>query len=325
MPSPFLTLTLTRLRLTTLALLAAVLATGCQATAPGRPGASGGPILQTRNDLLSVQQLAGRLGLGVREQTRVVTTLTDGANTVVVYPDPGGRVFVNGQPVGQPGGIARIDGIVFVPEGMESAVRHALRSSPAPRPQPHTPQTPRGPVSGRVVLDPGHGGRDPGAIGVYGDFEKTVNLAVAQETARLLRERGMTVHLTRTTDTFIELDDRPAVARRADADLFVSIHADSCDRPRVRGFTVYVARQASTRTSLAAADVERRLRATGVTSRGIRQANFRVLVGSQAPAMLVELGYLSNPTESRQLASHEHQGRLARALAEGIAEALSAQ
>jgi N-acetylmuramoyl-L-alanine amidase len=89
-----------------------------------------------------------------------------------------------------------------------------------------------------IVIDPGHGGRDSGAS-AGGVLEKDVNLDVALKLTRLLREQGMRVTLTRGDDRFISLDDRSAVANRTGADLFVSIHANACGTPSVRGIEVY--------------------------------------------------------------------------------------
>lgn len=91
-----------------------------------------------------------------------------------------------------------------------------------------------------VVIDPGHGGIDPGAIGCTGVYEKEVVLATAQEVARLLEaSRRYRVKLTRTTDEFIALEERVAFARSIEADLFLSVHADALPEPGVRGASVY--------------------------------------------------------------------------------------
>lgn len=91
-----------------------------------------------------------------------------------------------------------------------------------------------------VVLDPGHGGKDPGAIGVSGTYEKHIAFAAAQELKRLLEADGRyRVRLTRSRDTFIHLEDRVAIAQAAGAQLFLSMHADAVGDPRVRGASVY--------------------------------------------------------------------------------------
>ena len=122
----------------------------------------------------------------------------------------------------------------------------AAAETPAPPPE-KAPAEPAGkPVTSRsggrplVVIDSGHGGKDVGAIAVTGGYEKEVTLAIARETARILRERGrVRVKLTRDEDRFIPLGGRVRIARDARADLFISIHADSAPNDQARGASVY--------------------------------------------------------------------------------------
>lgn len=111
---------------------------------------------------------------------------------------------------------------------------------PAPEPQtPVIPQNRKGPKP-MIVIDAGHGGDDPGAIGAGGAKEKNVTLAVAQELKSQLEATGRyRVHLTRSTDKFIKLQDRVAIGRKQNADLFISLHADSIDKPNVSGASIY--------------------------------------------------------------------------------------
>lgn len=109
----------------------------------------------------------------------------------------------------------------------------------ARRAAPHAPPHPARPLP-LVMLDPGHGGKDPGAIGYTGTYEKHVALATAQELQRLLMASGKyRVQLTRGTDNFIKLEDRVGIAQHAGAALFVSMHADSIPDPKIRGASVY--------------------------------------------------------------------------------------
>jgi N-acetylmuramoyl-L-alanine amidase len=169
-----------------------------------------------------------------------------------------------------------------------------------------------------IVIDPGHGGKDPGAISPIGLQEKDVNLAVSKEVVRLLKQKGFRVSMTRSTDVFIELNERAAIANRREAGLFVSIHADSCRNPGARGYTLYVAREASAESRRAAKAVEEALGAGEIKSRGVRKANYRVLVRTNGPAILVELGFLSNTTEAKMLARPSVQSALAERVARGI-------
>jgi N-acetylmuramoyl-L-alanine amidase len=115
----------------------------------------------------------------------------------------------------------------------------ALPVSAAPKPST-TPSPSQAASKPIVMLDPGHGGRDPGAIGVSGTYEKIVTLAAAQELRRLLEAEGKyRVEMTRTRDVFIPLDDRVARARSRNAALFVSLHADALSDHSVRGASVY--------------------------------------------------------------------------------------
>src|SRR4051794_31670412 len=107
---------------------------------------------------------------------------------------------------------------------MRGEAEAATREAPPRKPDREGPSQQRR----LVVIDPGHGGHDPGAIGVRGTLEKEITLDISREVARRLRgTRGVSVKLTRDDDIFLPLADRVAVAREAGADLFISIHADS--------------------------------------------------------------------------------------------------
>lgn len=314
-----------------LTVILGLFATGCQTQ--GDTVAAGGPILVAPDDTISVYQLAERLNLEARCTSRLSTILTDAANTVIVYSNPGGRVFVNGKQVGPSGGIACVDGILFLSSAFEAPIRGALR--PAARrdkppvddvpPVPDKKKPPRPADAAKLVIDPGHGGKDPGAIGVGGVREKAINLSVAGELSRCLRSAGHNVAMTRDDDTFIELADRSDVANRKSTDLFVSIHADAASRASARGYTVYVARQASAASVRAAEAIERSLGSTGLPSLGVRRADYRVLVNTACPSVLVELGFVTNSADASALSSDAFQKRLAKAVADGVAKAVGGQ
>ncbi|MBN2446382.1 MAG: N-acetylmuramoyl-L-alanine amidase [Phycisphaerae bacterium] len=202
------------------------------------------------------------------------------------------------------------------------------RAYPTPRTVPLQPTpTPRveksagrmiGPKT--IVIDPGHGGRDPGAPGVGPQPEKVVNLAIANKLAAVLKQRGANVICTRTADTFPTLDERAALADRHRADLFVSIHADSARRADASGATVYLARNATTQSRSAGQNITMALERAGIASRGVQRAGYRVLVGHSRPAVLVECGFLSNRTEAAKLATSSYQDRIANAIAEGVTD-----
>jgi len=153
---------------------------------------------------------------------------------------------------------------------------------------------------------------------MYGMYEKTVNLAIARSLAARLTTQGARVTLTRQTDTFVELEDRAALANQVRADLFVSVHADSSRNRKANGCTVYVSRDAGYESEQAAATIVRAMTRAGFSTQGVRRANYRVLTRTQCPAILVEVGYLSNPLEARLLAQAGVQEQLAKSLAQGV-------
>jgi len=296
-----------RIRLALTALLAAVLTVaGCH-----RPTAA---TLQAGQPI-GIAELAGLLGLRVSESSATHVTLKNSANTVMLFTYTGGKVYVNAKPIGTVGEVDRIGGQVYVPRALASQIRAAMQTSILPGISPRPP-------SGCVVIDPGHGGKDPGATSCLGYHEKDVNLAVAGEVASLLKQRGVRAVLTRSNDRFIELEDRAAISDRYDPELFISIHADSSPSSSTRGFTLYVARSASWSSQQAADAISKSLARTGLESRGIQKADFRVLVLTRNPAVLVEMGYLSNSSEARLLRTSSFQTRLAQAIADGISEFL---
>ncbi len=182
------------------------------------------------------------------------------------------------------------------------------------------------PRLGKVVVDAGHGGKDSGtpkrsSRKVRGNGlidEKAVNLDAARRLERHLKRGGATVVMTRKSDVYVTLNERPAIGNRHRALLFVSIHADAAANRSAHGFTIYVARRASASSLKAAALIRRELARTGVTDRGIRRADYRVLKNSRGPAVLVELGFLSNSAEARRLATSTHREAMAAAVARGI-------
>ena len=228
----------------------------------------------------------------------------------------------------------------------------------AAQPALASPQSPRQPV---VVLDPGHGGSNAGALGATGLHEKQLSLALASRVAERLRARGIAVQLTRTTDQTLTLRQRVAIADRVPADLFVSIHANASPTRTQRGYETYVltargidvdgrALRSDTTTARPGVDpdtahilddVERgasqweaaelaarmqralRDRRGGDGDRGVRQDAQHVLLGATMPAVLVEVGFIDHPIEGRQLAEPAVQAQLADAIAEAITEQLA--
>jgi N-acetylmuramoyl-L-alanine amidase len=201
-----------------------------------------------------------------------------------------------------------------------------------------------------IVIDPGHGGRDPGAVGVLGTLEKNVTLATGLELRRqLLMTRRYRVELTRPGDVFVPLAARVAFARSHDAALFIAIHADSSGDHRARGASVYVRKGDSgtvkttkvtgTKTNsksianaMAATDPGAQpnsawLQKTVVASLNgdvrmavdpSRKARFYVLGATSTPSVLLEMGFLSNRRDEALLNRVQHRKIIAAALRDAI-------
>lgn len=214
-----------------------------------------------------------------------------------------------------------------------------------------------------IVLDPGHGGVDPGAVGVSGVYEKNLTLSAAHEFKEILSQSGKyTIHLTRERDVFLKLRERIAVARRYGADLFISIHADSNPSASVKGLSVYTLSEKSSDSEAAAlaeaenkADIiagidlshespdvtnilidlaqretmnlSSRMAETMVSQlrqevtllrRSHRYAGFAVLKAPDVPSVLMEMGYLSNREEERQLRTKQYRARLGTSLHQAV-------
>jgi len=175
-----------------------------------------------------------------------------------------------------------------------------------------------------VVLDAGHGARDSGAVGVTGKYEKTFNLAVVLKAAALLRkEANIDVVLTRSDDTFLELKERAAIANNLKADLFVSVHANSGGSSSVSGTETYYQRESS--KALASVMHKYLVKATGLSNRGVRYGNFHVIRETKMPAVLLEVGYLSNKGDEALLFTETLQNKVAASMVSGIKEYLGLQ
>lgn len=172
-----------------------------------------------------------------------------------------------------------------------------------------------------VVLDAGHGAKDSGAVGVTGKYEKNFNLAVVLKAAALLKQENLIdVVLTRSDDTFLELKDRAAMANNLKADLFISVHANSSSSSAASGTETYYQRAAS--KELANVMHKYLVEASGLSNRGVRYGNFHVIRETTMPAVLLEVGYLSNKGDESLLFSDALQNKVAAAMVKGIKEYL---
>lgn len=172
-----------------------------------------------------------------------------------------------------------------------------------------------------VVIDPGHGGPDPGAVGRGGLRETDINLEVARKLAQTLEAAGIATMMTRTAEYDLDLPPRVAMAERANATVFVSIHSNaiSMSRPDVNGVETYYY---SSGKALASVIHRNILNRTSSSDRGVRQARFYVLRQTSMPAVLVETGFVTGARDAANLSSSAFRSQMATAIAAGIQEYL---
>lgn len=289
------------------------------------------------------------------QQEPIVLPPSENEVQVQVQSQPKSEVQVQPQPKPQP----------------KNKVQAQVRSQPKSRPR--LEQEPAAPIIGTkplvpesltrefgltaktIVIDPGHGGKDPGAFRSDTRKERTIVLSISKKLREILTQRGYTVLMTRDTNRFIPLRERTAFAIQRKADLFLSIHANGSESPKARGIETYYLDVASTDKAseiIAAREnadsgysiqelekllkgiiqesksedsrrlagyVQRALvQATGALDRGVKHARFVVLIGTNVPAVLIETGFVSNPTEGRKLTTSAYQHKIATAIAEGV-------
>ena len=176
-----------------------------------------------------------------------------------------------------------------------------------------------------VVIDPGHGGPDPGAIGIGGIRETDVVLEVSKIVKKLLSDKGVRVLLTRKSEVDLDLYPRVSFANRADADIFVSIHANASRGKRrdINGLETFYYRGG--RGRLLAKKIQKQILrvSPGSPDRGVKQGRFYVIKNTSMPAVLVEIGFLTGRLDARRLDKAAHRKRLAYAISKGILEYLS--
>jgi N-acetylmuramoyl-L-alanine amidase len=216
--------------------------------------------------------------------------------------------------------------------------------------RPHVPKL-------RIVIDAGHGGWDLGTVGKEGLLEKNLVLDVAQSLGTLLESRlGCEVIFTRKDDNYVPLEQRAEIANRAQADLFISVHANYSNLASARGVETYYSsffsppeareieyRENATATTVTqaklsgralkekvdesrklAASVQRALygtlasQSTGIRNRGVREASFVVLTGTEMPSILAEISFVSSPADEARLRSAAYREQIAEALFKGI-------
>ena len=176
-----------------------------------------------------------------------------------------------------------------------------------------------------VIIDPGHGGPDPGAIGIRGIRETDVVLDVSKRVKQLLSEKGVRVRLTRKSEVDLDLPPRVSFANRADADIFVSIHANASQgkKRNINGLETFYYR--GWRGRLLAKRIQKHILrvSPGSPDRGVKQGRFYVIKNTRMPAVLVEIGFLTGKLDARRLEQSIHRKKIAFAIAKGILEYLS--
>lgn len=186
------------------------------------------------------------------------------------------------------------------------------------------PVVPRGRF--KVVIDPGHGGPDPGAVGIGGLRETDVVLDVCLQIARLLQARGVQVLMTRTSEVDVDLPPRVALANSSGADLFVSVHANalSMARPDVNGIETFFFEGAGPPSRRLAMALQEQMVAIspGTPDRGVRTGRYFVIRRTVMPSALVEMGFLTGEIDSSRLSNANFRRRMALALSAGILNAL---
>jgi N-acetylmuramoyl-L-alanine amidase len=192
-----------------------------------------------------------------------------------------------------------------------------------------------------IVLDPGHGGKDPGKEKGR-QQEKTFTLLLAKEVAQLLNKAGIKATLTRTDDSFVELPVRPGIARQRGADLFVSLHFNAFGESTVKGLEVYCMTPAHTSSTKDPRGMGERigaypgnrcdarnillgyqlqkalLRNLSMEDRGVRRERYAVLRSAEMPAVLIEGGFMSNPAEAKRIYDPAGRRQMAQAIVEGL-------
>jgi len=214
-----------------------------------------------------------------------------------------------------------------------------------------------------IVIDAGHGGKDPGAVGYRGYREKIIVQQIAEKLKKILSTRGYKVYLTREKDTFVKLSSRTKFANAKNADIFISIHANAIggkNAKKVHGIETYFLSTSRSARAKKVAELENSAdlsdmnfygkqsflntlnshnivasnklaidlqqgmlsslnkKYKNVKDMGVREGPFWVLVGAQMPSVLIEVGFITNPTEARRLVQSKYQQSLAQGLADGV-------
>ena len=170
----------------------------------------------------------------------------------------------------------------------------------------------------RIVIDPGHGDTDSGAVSIDGLRESDVVLSIAYKVRDILKH-SFEVFMTRDSDTFVSLNYRSGYANSlGDVAAFISIHCNSATNTSARGWEIFTSKGETEADKLAASIGKRYASRFTIPARGLKEANFSVLQHTNMPAVLVECCFLSNAEEAKWISSDEIQQQHAEAIADGI-------
>ncbi|MCD8378607.1 MAG: N-acetylmuramoyl-L-alanine amidase, partial [Candidatus Gastranaerophilales bacterium] len=178
-------------------------------------------------------------------------------------------------------------------------------------------------VKGVILIDAGHGGKDCGAL-KDGVNEKDINLDVSTRLLDILKQKGYKVYMTRTNDTYLSLEERTTLTEEINPDVFVSIHVNSCNVSSPKGIETHYYHENSLEL---ANSVHTKLtkKVSNTPNRGLLKSRFYVINHTTVPAILVEIGFISNPEERHQLTTPQRKQATAEGIAEGIIEYLNKQ
>lgn len=182
-----------------------------------------------------------------------------------------------------------------------------------------------------VMLDPGHGGSDPGAASLSDKYESEFTLDISERTAEILADTGIKVYMTRSDDTDVSLDDRIAMARKYQPSLFVAIHCDSSETDSLFGthtfyyknYSAPLAENINNNTAKVYSELYINTDKSEQSNRGTKFYPFAVTRIEECPSVLVECGYLTNPTDCDFLLTEQGRQKIAEAIAKGITETLN--
>jgi N-acetylmuramoyl-L-alanine amidase len=282
-------------------------------------------------ELMPLTHWASANGLEIRWLKRDETLQLSSRSTKIVLTVDSREAQLSGTEVWLLFPVVQRNGTVYLSQLDLQTTLQPIITPPKNRP---------GAVIKSVCLDPGHGGKDPGNH-LGSNQEKKFTLLLALEVREQLTRAGIKATLTRTTDTFIELPTRPELARRRNADVFISLHFNAFAQNSVRGAEVYcltpagasstnargegggagwfAGNRCNEKNTFLAYQMQKSLtKNLAVEDRGLKRARYAVLRDAVMPAVLIEGGFMSNPAEGRKIFDAAYRKQMARAIVEGL-------